>query len=389
MTSQPKLLLSIHPFGFGSVSGGTQILRTLYEKAPMKVQVVNTSLGPQSVANEEIAVPPRPYFGRIERTRFSGLCSIFDKPFEAKFFKKLSEQIMLLKPSLIHSVVQDVGFWPSFECSRKLQIPYVLSVHDDVRYSYNPKLESDKEIMLDRLGTVWRDAEVRFVISKQMGVEYCARYGERPFQITTDGFTDSFAVRQPLITNRLKIYFMGLFHISYSQNLDCLIEAVERVASEYPSVEVSLVFRCGVLPSTVSRRRSVQVLPMIKGGNLVQECAEADLLYLPLPFGEDFADFVKLSLSTKLISYIASGAPILFHGPQVSAAGELLSEDAAFQVNSNRVEEMVAAVAQVLSNKAKLNQRRREHLQKDFDANEIRQRFWTSVVEAEFGTIKQ
>jgi glycosyltransferase involved in cell wall biosynthesis len=47
--------------------------------------------------------------------------------------------------------------------------------------------------------------------------------------------------------------------------------------------------------------------------------AETDLAYLPYFFDERFRLTVKLCFPTKLTAYLASGLPVLFHGPEDSA----------------------------------------------------------------------
>ena len=53
----------------------------------------------------------------------------------------------------------------------------------------------------------------------------------------------------------------------------------------------------------------------------------ADLLYMPIPFGEAYEKFARYSLSTKMVTYAGSGVPILYHGPAASAAYDLLHKN--------------------------------------------------------------
>src|SRR5437762_2612752 len=45
---------------------------------------------------------------------------------------------------------------------------------------------------------------------------------------------------------------------------------------------------------------------------------------MPMPFGADHENFTRFSVSTKMVTYVGSGLPIVYHGPPVSAAYELL-----------------------------------------------------------------
>jgi hypothetical protein len=380
---QDGLMVSIHPFGLSLVSGGAKILRTLYQDAPIRIKIINTSLGWNKEARlaGEIKIERRPYFGRIERTRFASLVSWLDGPCEEKFLQKVRKEIAALSPSVIHAVAHDTSFWPAFQCSRDLQVPFVLSVHDDLEYLL---LSATKERELQWLATVWSQADMRFVISREMGEEYSARYGARPYEVVSDGFEQCLPVRPPASSKQLKIYFMGLFHIPYSNNLDCLIDAADDLRRRN-AASIEMVFRCGVLPSAVQQRNKVKVLPMVtEGVDLIAECAAADLLYLPLPVDEAHANFVRLSLSTKLVSYIASGTPILFHGPADSAAGTLLANGASMQLHSNDAEAMSELIASLARGEVVLDQQRRTELQQRFNADTLRSLFWTNVLRCKF-----
>jgi hypothetical protein len=62
---------------------------------------------------------------------------------------------------------------------------------------------------------------------------------------------------------------------------------------------------------------------------------QADMVYLPLPFGQEYEYFVRYSLSTKMITYLGSGLPIIYHGPVKAAASQLLAQhQAAILINS-------------------------------------------------------
>lgn len=45
---------------------------------------------------------------------------------------------------------------------------------------------------------------------------------------------------------------------------------------------------------------------------------------MPMPFGQEHENFARYSVSTKMVTYLGSGLPILYHGPTTSAAYELL-----------------------------------------------------------------
>jgi glycosyltransferase involved in cell wall biosynthesis len=260
-------------------------------------------------------------------------------------------------------------------------LPFFLSVHDEL--AYNLQAFPYRERAVRHLETVWRDADARFVISEAMGEEYNRRYGTRPFSIVTDGVRDVAAAPAARPAHRLRVYFMGSVHLAYEANFHALIHALERLQAQAPALEVSFTLRGGCpfdLPDT-----SVPVTRLGWGtqADVERDMADADLLYFPLPFEEEFEAFVRYSLSTKMVSYLGSGLPILFHGPSVSAAGTLLSTHDAGLLAPTLCPD---ALAETLSTpRASLDARTRNALRladAQFRIEEQRHRFWTPILDA-------
>jgi glycosyltransferase involved in cell wall biosynthesis len=60
---------------------------------------------------------------------------------------------------------------------------------------------------------------------------------------------------------------------------------------------------------------------------LVRELSEfCDLLYCPYPFGARMERVSRLSFPSKLVTYLAAGRPIIFHGPDYSSPATYLRE---------------------------------------------------------------
>ncbi|MCZ8173143.1 MAG: hypothetical protein O9272_15520 [Brevundimonas sp.] len=56
---------------------------------------------------------------------------------------------------------------------------------------------------------------------------------------------------------------------------------------------------------------------------------ECDICYCPYPFAPELRDVSKFSFPSKVVVYLASGRPILFHGPSYSSPGKYLDSRAA------------------------------------------------------------
>jgi len=200
-----------------------------------------------------------------------------------------------------------------------------LSIHDHSEYMLrgHPFLKQ-----IDRaLGCAWRRAKGVFVISDEMGQEYVRRFGAREYTIVTDGLTCTARAAQKRPANSLRVYFMGLFHYTYRSNLRAMMDALKMIREAHPDWDISLTFRSGTISEPVHHDDvPVHVLPFVPEAEAEKDLVSADLLYQPLPFQEFASKFVKFSLSTKMISYLGSGLPILYHGPKNAAACNLLAK---------------------------------------------------------------
>jgi hypothetical protein len=109
----------------------------------------------------------------------------------------------------------------------------------------------------------------------------------------------------------------------------------------------------------------------------------ADVLYLPLPFCERHRDFVRLSLSTKLVSYLASGLPIVYHGPAEAAAARLLATyDAGVLVTSLDPRNVAQALVDARERADALGRNALALARTRFDPDAVRRRFWRPLMAA-------
>jgi hypothetical protein len=129
----------------------------------------------------------------------------------------------------------------------------------------------------------------------------------------------------------------------------------------------------------------ITILPFGSELDVEKDLNEMDLLYMPLPFGSESEAFVRFSLSTKMVSYLSSGNPILFHGPKNSAAYDLLSEaNAAFAFNSLESLPLADLILKIIENpeiskthifnSLKLARSR-------FSLHDQRAKFWSNILE--------
>jgi hypothetical protein len=320
-------VISVQSFGIGAPGGGPRILRALLKDPPLEVYSVSTALRrpPSDTSVREAWLPARRDLGRVESTRLAGIACALEGPRR----ERLAQEIVSLGRDVgcaaIHSVAHSADFIAAERAARVLDVPFVLSIHDDLRYVLRHRV--DRRFVLATLGDVWRRADRRLVISDALGHEQCRRNGARPFSVVTDGLLDEQIAHAPRerADRRPHVYFAGLFHLAYRRCFDALLLGLEAVGTLAQS-GARVTVRSGSIPVRL-RPSSIplRVLPFGSEEDVARDLDSVNLLYLPLPFGRRYRDFVRFSLSTKLVTYLGSGLPILYHGPAEGPAYELLA----------------------------------------------------------------
>ncbi len=372
-------LIFVQPFGWRSPGGGARIMRALLQNAPLPFEIVCTS--PQAPPRQrnirETHLSLRPNLGRLERSRFAGLAHKSAPLFAGRFRRRLERKCA--NATAIHAVAHGgLDFAHAFDVAEKLRLPFFLHVHDDFLYS----AQLHRAGAIAAISRAWSGAAARFTISHPLGQEYQRRYGSAGYVVVTDGVENIPAAPLPRAPGALRVYFMGLFHLAYEPNLRALVQALQKI--QRPDFPVTVTMRCGGLRrSILDSAGFIRVLPFAEEEEVERDLTQADLLYLPLPFASAHASFVRFSLSTKVVTYLGSGVPILYHGPRVSAVGELLANHAAaFFCYSLDPAELASVLGNLIDHPAAATSVAAHALtlaRASFSLGEIRQRFWNSI----------
>ena len=371
-------------FGISMLGGGARILRALLKDAPVSWKSFATGISPPTPAfGTELHVPSRPFLGRLEHSRLQPLLERIAPIFEQYFQHRLEQELRAFGATTVHSIPHGTDFISAWRAARRLGLRFFVSIHDDLLDTLPRDLAGRRA--LNFFPSIWRKAEGRFVISKPLGDEYCSRYGEHSYEIITDG-AEVFHPPRARVPGRFRIYFMGLFHLRYEPNLDCLCQAVEIIKRQHPSLAISIILRCGSLRKGFDfGEAQVSILPFGSELDVEKDLNEMDLLYMPLPFGIENEAFVRFSLSTKMVSYLCSGIPILFHGPKSSAAHDLLSEaNAAFAFHSIDSSKLADFILKIIENPSISNTHVSNSLRlarSRFSLKDQRAKFWRKITE--------
>jgi glycosyltransferase involved in cell wall biosynthesis len=318
-----RKIVFVQPFSLGFAGGGgARILRALLQQSPIPWHSVCCSPQRPKRWPMETHLPTRPSWGRIERSRFARFPKMTTRFFASRFQRRLTSFCREIQARAIHAIPHSgIDFAHAHAVAHDLSLPFFISVHDDLAYTAAHEMPSSS--YQRAMQEAWLDADARFVISDALGQEYVRRYGEREYQVVTDGLA---TVNLPRVkANSFRIYFMGLFHIGYEANFRAFLQGLRIFEEQHAQLQVNVTCRCAhIRPHVWKDVKPVKILPYADEAQVQEDMKTADFLYMPMVFGREHENFARFSVSTKMVTYIGSGIPILYHGPTNSAAFDLL-----------------------------------------------------------------
>jgi hypothetical protein len=332
---------------------------------------------------EEEFIPDRPVFGRLENTRLWGLLQLARIASWRSSRRRIEALLDSWSPRIVHSHIHGTGFVHALRWCLHHKVPHAGSFHDDIRHLC---IGDPLRALWDRwTAEAWRKSAARFVISPEMGKEYCRRYGEREWVMITDGLDTIAPQHRPRTQKRLNVYFAGGLNVHYEPSFLAFQQGLKLFKHEHPDWQVRFIVRGGRrLSGEDPRAPSIEVLPFAPQEAVLDDFNSVDLLYLPLSIDPQYANFAKFSLSTKMITYLGSGLPIFYHGPIESAAFQLLQKNhACVSCHSNDPQAISSALKKVALDRDTIIKNALELGKRDFQIAEIRNRFWSNIQFAE------
>lgn len=365
-------LLSFQPFSLFRNGGGSRVLRRLYEGH--ESQIVSL------VVQEELVLPPKtgnipehfvvaqPAPRRWMRWHLRTWSTwLREKAFRPLTIKQIRSKAATIPYDIIH-VVNHSAFSSALcdeaFCSGKA---LWVSFHDHFTTT-NTSASATADL--------WNRADRRLVISPELGEEYQRLFGEKDFQVITDGVDDDeISVPNPSIPSTITIYFAGLLHIEYLPLFEVLADSLDQLSKQ--GLNFNLVLR-GTQQVKFLHNRSFKTIyksEFISDKEIKEELDAATILYLPIKFS--IPNFYLYSLSTKMISYLGGSGSILYHGPGESAACKLLQKtDSAVCCTSLNADELADCIRVLLTGKSEVSKNAKLLARKEFNLKNIQQRFW-------------
>jgi hypothetical protein len=179
---------------------------------------------------------------------------------------------------------------------------------------------------------------------------------------------------------------MGMFLNAYRENLSHLVKSLGLVHERSGGLHAfQVILRTNACIKEVSAPGvAIDQRPLTGDDVVRREMSDADLLYLPLPFDPSLSLLNRFSLSTKMVSYLAAGKPILYHGPAEAAASRYLAAgEAAIQLNTLDNDVTARELSMVIADsvrRATLGRNGQHLAVQDFNPELLYNRFWSNVL---------
>lgn len=102
---------------------------------------------------------------------------------------------------------------------------------------------------------------------------------------------------------------------------------------------------------------NIELLGWRDRSEVIELLSQVDACYCPYRFGENHENETRLAFPSKLTAYLATGRPILFHGPKNSSPGKFLEKyDAAVICNSNDRDEILSTLEMLITDQTLYSQ---------------------------------
>lgn len=363
-------LLSFQPFSIYDAGGGSRILRRLFQNENIEICSVGITQNINKTYRGDIPevlielYPPQKKWARSFIRRFFSW--LRKKVFLKSTIKQIQKHILEGNADILHIIDHDIYSKTVLTLPNK-DLKLWTSFHDHF-------LTSGGSFTIT--GQLWMGSTRRLVISQEMGLEYQRLFGEKKFEVITDGvsldeLSEPKDIQESIPTS---IYFAGLLHIDYIPLFMVLADSLDVLAEKR---QFKLILRGTQQVNFLANRKFVvEYLPLSMDNELLkQELDAADLLYLPIKF--TIPEFYKYSLSTKMIGYLGGAGCILYHGPSDSAACNLLrNNQAALICTSLEISDLTKTIVSSIDVGKGKSINAKKLAQEQFLLEDIMQTFW-------------
>ena len=241
----------------------------------------------------------------------------------------LSRALEGFNPEAVLTVVHGYSWITAAHYARRAGLPLHLICHDD--WPRTSTLHPSMTGWLDRkLRRIYRQAISRLCVSPTMRAIYRDRFGVDGEVLYPSRAADCPVFGEPAERlsrpgRDLTIAFAGTFYeesISGLKQLAAPVAAMGGRILAFGPISKADFERVGL------NQKPIEHGGLLKSADLIRHLRSvADVMYLPMDFGETGRTAVEANFPSKLTDYTATGLPILIHGPPWGSAVRWAAEN--------------------------------------------------------------
>jgi glycosyltransferase involved in cell wall biosynthesis len=157
------------------------------------------------------------------------------------------------------------------------------------------------------------------VASEGMKHEYEKEYGVKSY-VLIHGINQSNWHSPTIETNNKQNFVIGFAGKLYAiREWECLLSAISKLDWCIDGRNIVVRVLGSSFEFKAKNKTNIEYLGYRSVKETIDLLSEADINYLPYWFDESYSKVVRLSFPNKLPTYLASGRPVLFHGPEDSS----------------------------------------------------------------------
>jgi glycosyltransferase involved in cell wall biosynthesis len=239
----------------------------------------------------------------------------------------LESWIEAFRPELLYTILGNNAMMELIDrIRRRFALPLVVHFMDDWQSAiYRGGLLSaiERRRMRRLIGTLVGAASVRLGIGDSMCQEYQHRFGQPflAFQNTVDvARWRAVAKRDLAVGQPLRLLYTGsVLGFAQAESLVACCAAVAALRREGMAIELDIYSppeQTGPLRARLACDEAIRLHDVIADDAVYfRTLAAADILLLPVNFDAHSVRYIRLSMPTKVPSYLVSGTPVLVYGP--------------------------------------------------------------------------
>jgi hypothetical protein len=305
--------------------GSALLYRLLEDYPPEKLVIIESNLAP-SLPNRRL--PHVVYhtlrigYKRLLNSRLHGLYTAWLSWTATSRGARVISLLDDFAPDAVISVGHGFGWLTAAKVAGDLRMPFHLIVHDDW-----PRLSGVTGQCRDWLealfAQVYCDAASRLCVSPYMVEEYFRRYGARGSVLYPSRSTEC-PVFEPVLGRVFTPEDEMV--IGYGGNGCPEVVSCLRILASVLAAAKARLFIYGPFANTVKQEllaisSSITFHGMVPYKDMILGLhATADILFVPMSFGDESRDNMIVSFPSKLADYTATGRPLLIYGPSFCSA---------------------------------------------------------------------